>query len=65
MSAALDGIGSAQLIAGTLAAALVGVFAVTLMLKIVRERSLRGFAIYVFILGALVLIDQFGTHFFF
>jgi undecaprenyl-diphosphatase len=65
MSAALDGIGSAQLIAGTLAAALVGVFAVTLMLKIVREKSLRGFAIYVFVLGAFVLIDQFGTHFFF
>jgi undecaprenyl-diphosphatase len=35
------------------------------MLKIVRERSLWGFAIYVAVLGVLVLVDQFGTHLFF
>jgi undecaprenyl-diphosphatase len=59
------GIGSGPLIAGTLTAALVGFFAVKLMLKIIKERSLRGFAAYVAALGILTLIDQFGTHLFF
>jgi undecaprenyl-diphosphatase len=43
-------------------AAIVGYFAVKLMLKIVREKSLWGFAIYTGILGLLVLVDQFGPH---
>jgi undecaprenyl-diphosphatase len=55
-------IGGAAVIAGTLTAAVVGFFAVRLMLKIVRERSLWGFAVYTAVLGALVLADQFGTH---
>jgi undecaprenyl-diphosphatase len=59
------GVGFGPLVAGTLTAALVGFFAVKFMLKIVKERSLRGFAIYVAVLGILVLIDQFGTHLFF
>jgi undecaprenyl-diphosphatase len=59
------GIGVAPIIAGTLTAAVVGFFAVKFMLKIVKERSLRGFALYVAILGVLVLVDQFGTHLFF
>jgi undecaprenyl-diphosphatase len=58
-------IGAGAITAGAIAAAIVGFFAVRLMLKIVRERSLTGFAIYTAILGALVLIDQFGTHLFF
>jgi undecaprenyl-diphosphatase len=63
--AAPGGIGTAPLIAGTLAAAVVGFFSVRLMLKIVRERSLRGFAVYTAVLGVLVLMDRFGTRFFF
>jgi undecaprenyl-diphosphatase len=59
------GISAAPIAAGTLTAALVGFFAVKFMLKIVKERSLRGFAVYVAILGSLVLIDRFGTHLFF
>jgi undecaprenyl-diphosphatase len=51
--------------AGTLAAAAVGFFSIRLMLKIVRERSLWGFAVYTGVLGVLVLIDQFSTAFFF
>ncbi|MDR2068735.1 MAG: undecaprenyl-diphosphate phosphatase [Spirochaetaceae bacterium] len=58
-------IGPAPIIAGTAAAGVVGFFAVSFMLKIVRERSLRGFAIYVAVLGALVLIDQYAAHVFF
>jgi len=56
------GIGTAAIIAGTLSAAIVGFFAVRLMLKIVREKSLWGFAIYTGALGLLVLVDQFVTH---
>jgi undecaprenyl-diphosphatase len=52
-------IGAVAIIAGTLSAALVGFFAVRLMLKIIREKSLWGFAIYTGILGLLVLTDQF------
>jgi undecaprenyl-diphosphatase len=59
------GIGAAPLIAGTVSAAIVGFFAVTLMLKIIRERSLAGFAVYTAVLGLLVLVDRFGTHLFF
>ena len=58
-------IGAAAIIAGTLSAAVVGFFAVRLMLKIVRKKSLLGFAVYTAVLGALVLVDQFGTHFVF
>jgi undecaprenyl-diphosphatase len=54
------GIGAAAMIAGTLSAAIVGFFAVRLMLKIVREKSLWGFAIYTGVLGLLVLLDQFA-----
>jgi undecaprenyl-diphosphatase len=56
---AAGGIGAAAMIAGTLSAAIVGFFAVRFMLKIVREKSLWGFAIYTGVLGLLVLLDQF------
>ncbi|MDR1901905.1 MAG: undecaprenyl-diphosphate phosphatase, partial [Treponema sp.] len=59
------GIGWAPITAGTLAAAVVGFFAVRLMLKIVRERSLRGFAAYTAALGLLVLADRYVWHLFF
>jgi undecaprenyl-diphosphatase len=50
-------IGVLPLLAGTISAALVGFFAIRLMLKIVRERSLLGFALYTGVLGLAVLID--------
>jgi undecaprenyl-diphosphatase len=53
---AQGGVGAAAIIAGTLSAAIVGFFAVRLMLKIVREKSLWGFAIYTGVLGLLVLV---------
>jgi len=53
-------IGSAAMIAGTISAAVVGFFAVRFMLKIVREKSLWGFAVYTGVLGLLVLLDQFA-----
>jgi undecaprenyl-diphosphatase len=59
------GLDPAPLIAGMLAAAVVGFFSVKLMLKIVKERSLIGFAVYVVCLGTLILADQYAGHFFF
>ncbi|MCL2244834.1 MAG: undecaprenyl-diphosphate phosphatase [Treponema sp.] len=54
---------SAQaVIAGTLTAAVIGFFAVKFMLKIIKERSLFGFAIYTGVLGVLVLLDQLFFH---
>jgi undecaprenyl-diphosphatase len=52
----------AEVIVGTFTAAIVGFFAVKLMLKIVREKSLFGFAVYTAVLGAFILVDQFVTH---
>ena len=49
-------------ITGTVSAAIVGFFAIRFMLKIIKEKSLFGFAIYTAALGVLVLIDQFVTH---
>jgi len=52
------GIGAMPVVAGTLTAAVVGFFAVKFMLKIIREKSLFGFAIYTGVLGIFILIDQ-------
>jgi undecaprenyl-diphosphatase len=57
--------GLAPIIAGTLSAAVVGFFAIQFMLRIVSARSLRGFALYVAILGLLTLGDQKFFHLFF
>jgi undecaprenyl-diphosphatase len=57
-AASSGGIGAAAVIAGTLTAAVVGFFAIKFMLKIIKEKSLFGFAIYTAILGLLVIIDQ-------
>jgi len=64
---AADGssLGTAAIVAGTITSAVVGFFAVKFMLKIIREKSLFGFAIYTGVLGLIVLIDQFVLHFFF
>jgi len=61
-SGAAAGSMGVEVIAGTVTAAIVGFFAVKLMLKIVREKSLFGFAVYTAVLGVLILIDQFVTH---
>jgi undecaprenyl-diphosphatase len=63
--AGAGGIGFLPLAAGTLTAAAVGFFAIKVMLKLIRERSLWGFAAYTGILGLLVLTDQHLTRFFF
>jgi undecaprenyl-diphosphatase len=59
---AAPGIGALPLAAGALSAALVGFFSIRIMLKIVREKSLLGFAVYTALLGTLVLVDRFAVH---
>jgi undecaprenyl-diphosphatase len=59
---AVTAIGAVPLVCGVLTAAVVGFFSIRLMLKIVRERSLAGFAVYVIALGGLTLLDRFVTH---
>lgn len=58
-------IGALPLAAGTLSAAIVGFFAISLMLKLVRERSLWGFAVYTGVLGLAVLADRYVLRLFF
>jgi undecaprenyl-diphosphatase len=58
-------ISPAAVAAGTITAALVGFFSIRFMLKIIRERPLYGFSAYTALMGVLVLIDRFGTRFFF
>ncbi|MDR2069019.1 MAG: undecaprenyl-diphosphate phosphatase [Spirochaetaceae bacterium] len=60
-----SGIGPGPLIAGTAAAAAVGFFSIKFMLKLVRERSLWGFAVYTGLLGLLVTADRYISHVFF
>ena len=52
------GLAWGHIIIGTIAAAVSGYFAIRLMLKLIRERSLVGFGVYTAILGVLVLADQ-------
>jgi undecaprenyl-diphosphatase len=61
-SGAAEDINVIAVIAGTISAAAVGFFAVKFMLKIIREKSLFGFAVYTGVLGVLVLVDQFVTR---
>ena len=51
--------------AGTLTAAISGYFAIRWMLKLIKNKSLMGFAVYTGVLGLLVTLDQYVTHFFF
>jgi len=60
-----EGIGLLPILVGSISAGIVGFFSVRFTIKMVRERSLIGFAVYTGILGVLVLIDQFGTNFVF
>jgi len=55
----------APLLVGMVFAAVSGFFAIKFMLKIISSKKLYGFAIYVFVLAALVFLDQTVTHVFF
>ena len=59
------GIGVAPLVVGMIAAAVSGYFAVRGLLKLISNKKLYGFAVYVFVLAVLVFVDQTWTHLFF
>lgn len=54
-----------SVLAGVVVAAVSGYFAIRFMLRVITKKRLRGFAIYVAVLGILVLLDQFVFHLFF
>jgi len=58
-------IGLLPIAVGTISACIVAFFAIRFAMKMVRERSLKCFAVYTGVLGILILIDKFGTNFFF
>jgi undecaprenyl-diphosphatase len=60
---AITSIGTIPLIVGTLAAGLSGYIAVKWMLSILQKGSLKWFSIYVWILGAAILIAQWTGNF--
>ena len=51
-----------NVILGMVAAAVAGILSLKVMIKLVKEGKLWVFGIYVFILGSLVLIDQYFLH---
>jgi len=65
VSAETGTIGPLPITVGCLSACIVGFFSIRIVLKIVREHSLLGFALYTGVLGVLVLLDQYAAHFFF
>lgn len=50
---------------GTVAAAAAGYFSVRFMITLIKKGSMKYFSYYVFLIGGLVIIDQYITHLFF
>jgi len=46
-------------------AALSGYTSVKIMMRVLTSGSMRGFSIYLWVLGILILTDQFLTHYYF
>lgn len=59
------GISTGAMVGGALAAALAGYVSIKYMLQVLKKGSMKYFAYYVFVIGALVIIDQHLTHIFF
>ncbi len=53
-----------SLAAGMLVAGMTGYFAIKLMISAIKKKKLWGFAVYTAVLGILVIVDQYATHFF-
>jgi len=61
----LENLDSVSLGAGFIFAAIFGYISIKYMIGMLRKGKMRVFSYYVFILGTLVLIDQYLTHIFF
>ncbi len=60
-----SGISTGAMVAGSIAAALAGYVSIKYMMQILRKGKMKYFAYYVFVLGSLVIVDQYITHIFF
>lgn len=65
MQEGTTGIPFGAVFAGMIVAAISGYFAIRFMLRLIREKSLMGFAVYVGVLGIFVLADQLFLNLFF
>jgi undecaprenyl-diphosphatase len=61
----MGGVHWTTIVAGMLVAGMTGYFAIKVMISAVKKKKLWGFAAYTAVVGALVLVDQFVTHYFF
>lgn len=57
-----EALGTVPMIAGFIAAAVSGYFAIRFMVNIIKNGKLKWFSVYVFILGAVLIVDQFFLH---
>ena len=65
ISSGLGGLHWTALVAGMLVAGITGYFAIKVMIEAIKKKKLIGFVIYTAVLGCLVLVDQYVTHYFF
>lgn len=59
LEGSIEGISLSALVIGTVVSAVCGYIAVRWMLKIIQQGSLKGFSVYVWLLGLGVLVSQF------
>lgn len=57
-----EALGTVPMIAGFIAAAVSGYFAIRFMVNIIKNGKLKWFSLYVFILGTVLIVDQFFLH---
>ena len=57
-----DAMGIAPMVCGFIAAAVSGYLAIRFMVGVIKNGKLKWFSVYVFILGAVLLLDQFVLH---
>ncbi|HBF66421.1 MAG TPA: hypothetical protein DDW34_12685 [Clostridium sp.] len=57
-----EAIGLIPMIAGFIVAAISGYFAIRFMVSVIKNGKLKWFSVYVFILGSILILDQFVLH---
>lgn len=57
-----DAVGIAPMICGFIAAAVSGYLAIRFMVGVIKNGKLKWFSVYVFILGGVLILDQFVLH---
>ena len=57
-----DAMGTAPMVCGFIAAAVSGYLAIRFMVDVIKKGKLRWFSVYVFILGTVLILDQFVLH---